>query len=890
MNSLDFSHEDVERARRYHRPRYAAVAVAFAFTAAAYAALAWSPPGRALWHLVDGLGWAGSAAAWAAIVVVVAELVQLPLSWWRGLDRERRWGFSTQSTLDWLADRAKGLGVGIFVTAAAWTAAVALARAFPGWWPLAVAPVLAAGVLLLSYIAPVVLEPLFNRFGPLEDAQLAADLRALGQAAGVPIRDVLVADTSRRTTKVNAYVSGLGATCRIVLSDTLLGAAGAPEVKLIVAHELGHRRDRHVVKGTLLACQAIGARMADKGRGSIVNLSSIYGMLSPVQELYDFRRAGGETFFKPIAYSVSVKDGAGLPVRNVQVHWAVGPARGSMNPVTSATDSNGIAVSTRRLGTVAGTDTATASVGALTVRFTATTLPGAAAQIFKQSADPQSGTVATAVTAPLVKVVDQFANAVSGVIVDFVVAGGGALGVTKDTSDAAGLATTGSWTLDTIAGSGNNRVQVSAPGVASVTFSASGIAGAPAQLAFLIPPSRSVAGDTIAPPVRVAVEDRYGNIDSTAKNPVRLDFGKAAPGGTLSGINPVAASRGIAVFPDLAIDSANDPLGVGYTLLATSVNLTGVESNAFDIGGVIKAFTSDRLRPVAAAFNPKNGLVYVPGTNNSLGVLDPFKGPISQLQILPDSAFGVAVNAQTNRVYVTTFGLAGAVVVIDASNNSPILTIPLAGPGRGVAVDEAADRIYVAVAGDTVKRTPPSLAIIDGKDPRVIATIPFREGGQAAGVAFNPKNRLVYVAIPDLGVGVFDPATLAHVATLPIVGVKGAAGTYGVVVDVPANLVYATNRAEHTFSVIDPVGLMELDRISVGALPEGLGVDRGTAYVANSGTNTVSFIHQDPKTGRYVVFATLIVGPAPKAAAVNPLTGHVYVPTFSDDHVRVIQP
>jgi NAD(P)-dependent dehydrogenase (short-subunit alcohol dehydrogenase family) len=59
------------------------------------------------------------------------------------------------------------------------------------------------------------------------------------------------------------------------------------------------------VKGTLLACQVIGARMADEGRGSIVNVSSIYGMLSPVQELYDFRRDGGETFFKPIAYSVS---------------------------------------------------------------------------------------------------------------------------------------------------------------------------------------------------------------------------------------------------------------------------------------------------------------------------------------------------------------------------------------------------------------------------------------------------------------------------------------------------------------------------------------------------------------------------------------------------------
>src|SRR5260221_4468838 len=150
MDSLDFSHEDVERASRYHRPRYAGVAVAFALTAAVDAALAWSPPGRALWHLVDGLGSAGSAAAWAVVVVVVAELVESPLSWWRGLDRDRRWGFSTQSTFDWLVDRAKGLGVAVLVTAAAWTAAVGLARGLPGRGPLAVAPALAAGGAVLS--------------------------------------------------------------------------------------------------------------------------------------------------------------------------------------------------------------------------------------------------------------------------------------------------------------------------------------------------------------------------------------------------------------------------------------------------------------------------------------------------------------------------------------------------------------------------------------------------------------------------------------------------------------------------------------------------------------------------------------------------------------------
>ncbi len=253
MTSLDFSHEDLERAARYHRARYRAFAAEIALAAAVYAGLAWGPVGRSLWGLLDGLGWAGSAAAWAAFVVVAADLVQLPLAYWRGLTRERAWGFSRQTARGWLADRGKALVVSLLLTAAAWTAVVGLARAFPGWWPAAVGLVLAVGVLVASFVAPVVLEPLFNRFGPLEDEQLSAELRALGEQAGVPVRDVLVADASRRTTKVNAYVSGLGGTRRIVLYDTLLAAAGAAELKLIVAHELGHRRDRHVLKATLLA-------------------------------------------------------------------------------------------------------------------------------------------------------------------------------------------------------------------------------------------------------------------------------------------------------------------------------------------------------------------------------------------------------------------------------------------------------------------------------------------------------------------------------------------------------------------------------------------------------------------------------------------------------------
>jgi STE24 endopeptidase len=260
MTVLDFSHEDLARAARYHRPRYLAYAIGTVLSAVVYAVLGWGPVGRALWHTVDGLGWAGAAAAWAGLVVLVADAVLLPIAYWRGLVREREWGFSRQTTLGWLADHAKGLAVSIVLTALAWTAAVGLARLFRGWWPLPAALALAVAVLLASFVGPVVLEPLFNRFRPLEEDRLARELRMLGEQAGVPVRDVLVADASRRTTKVNAYVSGLAGTRRVVLFDTLLAAAGEPEVKLIVAHELGHRRDRHVLKGTLLAM--LGAAIA----------------------------------------------------------------------------------------------------------------------------------------------------------------------------------------------------------------------------------------------------------------------------------------------------------------------------------------------------------------------------------------------------------------------------------------------------------------------------------------------------------------------------------------------------------------------------------------------------------------------------------------------------
>ena len=587
----------------------------------------------------------------------------------------------------------------------------------------------------------------------------------------------------------------------------------------------------------------------------------------------------------PTAYSVVVTNVL-VPVQGVPVHWAAGPEGGSMNPATSLTDVNGIASSTRTLGPAVGTQTATASVGGLSgspVTFLANALPGAAAQLVKQSADAQTGTVATAVTAPVVKVVDQFGNGVAGVIVDFAAAGGGIVGAARDTSDASGLATSGSWTLGSLVGT--NTVTVTAGALPTVTFSATGVAGAPARLAFVTEPTHGLAGNTMTS-VSVEIEDQFGNRVPSAQDFVTLGLQPGSnPAAKLQGSVGAAAVNGVATFASFGVDSA----GFGNKLDATAGALTGT-SSAFDVGGVIAAVKDDRLDPVAAAFSTATGLVYIPGVNNTISVFDPSKGQIAPFPILQSQPFGVAVNAPANRVYVTTFAtLVGAVVVLDDRDPSAIMAmVPLVGEAKGIAVDEATDRIFVAVGGDAQRLTPPTLAVIDGKDNGIIASIPFPDGMPAGmGVAFNPNDKLVYVAIPTLGIAVFDPATVKFIRSISIVGEKGAAGTYGVAVDPRTDVLYATNRAENTVSIIDLSTGKDV-RLQVGLAPEGIGVDsdRGMVYVGNSGEATVSFID----AGKLEVVATLVVGPSPKAAAVNPLTGQVYVPTFTDDQVRVIQP
>jgi STE24 endopeptidase len=252
-----FSEEQVVRAWRYHRPLYAAAAAQLVLELLLLVLIAFGPLGDWLFEPVEGWPWWAQVVGFTALIEALATALALPISVWSGFVRERSWGFSTQDLGGFAADRAKAFALGLVLSAAAFFGLVGLARALPRSWPIAVAAGGAMLVLALGFVAPLVIEPLFNRFLPLDDPQLAAELQTLADRAQVPIKEVLVADASRRTRKTNAYVSGLGRTRRLVLYDTLVTQATPPEIGLVLAHELGHRRSHHLVKGTLLAMVGI---------------------------------------------------------------------------------------------------------------------------------------------------------------------------------------------------------------------------------------------------------------------------------------------------------------------------------------------------------------------------------------------------------------------------------------------------------------------------------------------------------------------------------------------------------------------------------------------------------------------------------------------------------
>jgi Zn-dependent protease with chaperone function len=196
---------------------------------------------------------------WRVVVAVVVlglagRLITLPFA----LLQRRRvldYGLSHQGWGAFAVDLGKSLAVDLVATSIAIVVLVGVARRWPRAWP-AVAGLLLAGLVMAgSFVYPLLVEPLFNSFEPLPDGQLRSQIFELADQEGVQVDDVLVADASRRTTTLNAYVSGFGSTRRVVVYDNLVDSSSGVddrEVLSVVAHELGHARHDDVLTGSLL--------------------------------------------------------------------------------------------------------------------------------------------------------------------------------------------------------------------------------------------------------------------------------------------------------------------------------------------------------------------------------------------------------------------------------------------------------------------------------------------------------------------------------------------------------------------------------------------------------------------------------------------------------------
>jgi len=183
-----------------------------------------------------------------ALVGVVTTLIDLPFDYYRTFVIEQRFGFNKMTPGLFFVDAVKSLTIGALLLLPLAAAILWLiTEVGKYWWIWAWAVTVAYGIVV-HFIAPTVIAPLFNKFSPMQDAELKDRVERLLERCGFKVKGLMVMDGSRRSAHGNAYFTGFGSSKRIVFFDTLLAQLRPPEVEAVLAHELGHFRLRHVVK------------------------------------------------------------------------------------------------------------------------------------------------------------------------------------------------------------------------------------------------------------------------------------------------------------------------------------------------------------------------------------------------------------------------------------------------------------------------------------------------------------------------------------------------------------------------------------------------------------------------------------------------------------------
>ena len=180
-------------------------------------------------------------------------LISIPFSLYSTFKIENKYGFNTMTTKLWIADFFKSLMLttilmGVLISTGLWFITIS-----PDYWWLYVWGFFLVFSLFIMYISPYVIEPLFNKFTPVEDKTLEEKIKNTTYKVGIKVSRIFKMDASKRSTHTNAYFTGLGKVKRIILYDTLLEKMDSDETIAVLAHEIGHWKKKHVLKRIIVS-------------------------------------------------------------------------------------------------------------------------------------------------------------------------------------------------------------------------------------------------------------------------------------------------------------------------------------------------------------------------------------------------------------------------------------------------------------------------------------------------------------------------------------------------------------------------------------------------------------------------------------------------------------
>lgn len=187
------------------------------------------------------------------ILTIAYELLTLPFSVYRTFVIEQRFGFNRTTPRVFITDRLKGLAITILMGGLVLAAVLALfeyAGVYAWLYCWLTVTVL---TMVMQFIAPIWIMPLFNKFTPMEPGELKDAIQSYARSAGYEVGNISVMDGSKRSTKANAFLTGFGRTKRIALFDTLISKHTTEELIAVLAHEIGHHKKKHILWGMLIS-------------------------------------------------------------------------------------------------------------------------------------------------------------------------------------------------------------------------------------------------------------------------------------------------------------------------------------------------------------------------------------------------------------------------------------------------------------------------------------------------------------------------------------------------------------------------------------------------------------------------------------------------------------